>query len=90
MINFIVFLITGGILGGLASIIIRKNWQQGVLMNVAVGISGAFLAGIALTPLFGISTLNQSDFSGPAFLAAVLGAIVLLAIVNFVRRGTVI
>jgi uncharacterized membrane protein YeaQ/YmgE (transglycosylase-associated protein family) len=90
MINFIVFLITGGILGGLASIIIRKNWQQGVLMNVAVGISGAFLAGIALTPLFGISTLNQSNFSRPAFLAAVLGAIVLLAIVNFVRRGTVI
>jgi uncharacterized membrane protein YeaQ/YmgE (transglycosylase-associated protein family) len=89
MMNFFVVLITGGLLGWLTSIILRKKWQQGELMDVAVGISGAFLAGIVLTSLVGIKTINQTTFSLPAFVASVLGAIVLLAFINYVRRGTV-
>lgn len=87
--NFILWIIVGGILGWLASIIMRTNVQQGIVMNILVGIIGALLAGFLLTPLFGVGTINQSNFSLPSLLLSLLGAIILLAIVNLVRRGTV-
>jgi len=87
--NFILWIIIGGILGWLASIIMRTNAQQGIVMNILVGIIGALLAGFLLTPLFGVGTINQSNFSLPSLLLSLLGAIILLAIVNLVRRGTV-
>jgi uncharacterized membrane protein YeaQ/YmgE (transglycosylase-associated protein family) len=82
-------LIIGGILGWLASIIMHTNAQQGLVLNIIVGIVGALLAGLLLTPLFGIGTINQSNFSLPALLISLLGAVILPAIVNLVRRGTV-
>ena len=60
MINFIVWIILGGILGWIASMIMRTDAQQGMFLNIIVGIVGAFLAGLFLTPLFGISTINQN------------------------------
>jgi uncharacterized membrane protein YeaQ/YmgE (transglycosylase-associated protein family) len=87
--NFILWIIMGGILGWLASIIMRTNAQQGIVMNILVGIIGALLAGFLLTPLFGVGTINQSNFSLPSLLLSLLGAVILLAIVNLVRRGTV-
>jgi uncharacterized membrane protein YeaQ/YmgE (transglycosylase-associated protein family) len=89
MINFIIWIIIGGLLGWIASMIMRTDAQQGVLLNIVVGIVGAFLAGLVLTPLFGVGTINQNNFSLPALLVSLLGAIVLLAIVNMFRRGTV-
>jgi len=82
-------LIIGGILGWLASIIMHTNAQQEIVLNIIVGIVGALLAGLLLTPLFGIGTINQSNFSLPALLISLLGAVILLAIVNLVRRITV-
>ena len=82
-------MIIGGILGWLASIIMHTKAQQGIVLNIIVGIVGALLAGLLLTPLFGIGTINQSNFSLPALLISLLGAIILLAIVNLVRPGTV-
>jgi uncharacterized membrane protein YeaQ/YmgE (transglycosylase-associated protein family) len=82
-------LIIGGILGWLASIIMHTNAQQGIVLNIIVGIVGALLAGLLLTPLFGIGTINQSIFSLPALLISLHGTVILLAIVNLVRRGTV-
>jgi uncharacterized membrane protein YeaQ/YmgE (transglycosylase-associated protein family) len=68
--------------------IMGTNRQQGILMNVIVGIVGAFLAGLLLTPYFGIATINQNDFSFPALMVSLLGAIILLAVVSlFTRRG---
>ncbi len=87
MINFIVWLIAGACIGWLASVIMRTNAQQGLLLNIVVGIVGAFIAGLVLTPFFGISTINQSNFSLPALLVSLLGAIVLLAVVSIFRRG---
>lgn len=87
--NFILWLIIGGILGWIASMIMHTNAQQGMLLNIVVGIVGAIVAGLLLTPLFGIGTINQSDFSLPSLLVSLLGAVVLLAIVNLVRRGAV-
>jgi uncharacterized membrane protein YeaQ/YmgE (transglycosylase-associated protein family) len=87
--NLILWIILGGILGWLASIIMRTNAQQGLFLNIVVGIIGALVAGFLLTPLFGISTINQNNFSLPSLLVSLLGAIILLAIVNLFRRGTV-
>ena len=87
--NFILWIIIGGILGWIASIIMRTNAQQGLFLNILVGIIGALVAGFVLTPLFGIGTINQNNFSLPALLVSLLGAIILLAIVNLFRRGTV-
>jgi uncharacterized membrane protein YeaQ/YmgE (transglycosylase-associated protein family) len=89
MINFIVWLIVGGLIGWVASMIMRTNAQQGILLNIVVGIIGAFLAGLLLTPFLGIGTINQSNFSIPALLVSLGGAVILLAIVNLFRRGRV-
>ena len=88
MINFIVWLIAGAIIGWLASRIMKTDGQQGTLLDIVVGIVGAFVAGLVLTPLFGISTINQNNFSLPALLVSLLGAIILLAVVRLLRgRG---
>jgi uncharacterized membrane protein YeaQ/YmgE (transglycosylase-associated protein family) len=88
MVNFIVWLIVGGLIGWVASSLMGT--REGVLLNIVVGIAGAFLAGIVLTPLLGIPTINQNNnFSLPALLVSLMGAIILLAVVSlFRRRGT--
>jgi uncharacterized membrane protein YeaQ/YmgE (transglycosylase-associated protein family) len=86
--NFIVWLIVGGLIGWIASMIMRTDAQQGILLNIVVGVVGAFLAGVLLTPLFGIGTLNQGNFSFPALLISLVGAVILLAVVNLFRRRT--
>lgn len=89
MINLILILIVGGLIGWIASIVMRTNAQQGILLNIVVGIVGALLAGFLLAPLFGTGTLTQGDFSLSALLVSLLGAVILLAIVNLFRRGAV-
>jgi uncharacterized membrane protein YeaQ/YmgE (transglycosylase-associated protein family) len=84
--NFILWLIVGGIVDWLASLVMRTDRQQGLLLNIIVGIVGAFLAGWLLTPLFGVSTINQGNFSIPSLLMSLLGAVILLAVVNLFRR----
>jgi uncharacterized membrane protein YeaQ/YmgE (transglycosylase-associated protein family) len=86
--NFIIWLIVGGIIGWIASMIMHTNAQQGIVLNVVVGIIGALLAGWLITPLIGGSTINQGNFSLGGLLISLLGAIVLLAIVNLFRRGS--
>ena len=63
LINFLVWIIVGGIIGWLASMIMRRDAQQGILLNIVVGIVGAFLAGLILTPFLGVGTINESNFS---------------------------
>ena len=87
--NLIVWLIVGGVIGWIASLIMRTDAQQGLFLNIVVGIIGAVVAGFVLSPLFGIGTINQNNFSLTALLLSLLGAIILLAIVNLLRRGTV-
>jgi uncharacterized membrane protein YeaQ/YmgE (transglycosylase-associated protein family) len=89
MLNFIIWIILGAIIGWLASIIMRTDSGQGTLLDIVVGIVGALLAGWLLSPLFGVGTINSGDFSLPALLVSLLGAVILLAIVNLFRRGTV-
>lgn len=85
--NIFIWLIVGGLIGWVASMIMRTDAQQGIILNVVVGIVGAMLGGWFLSPIFGVSTINQNNFSMPGMLVSLLGAVILLAIVNFVRRG---
>lgn len=89
MINIIVWLIVGGLMGWIASMIMKTDAQQGAILNIVVGIIGAMLGGWILAPLFGTGTINQNNFSIPSLLVSLLGAVILLAIVNLVRRGRV-
>jgi len=86
--NFIIWLIAGALVGWVASVIMRTNGRQGLVLDIVVGIVGAFLAGYFLTPFFGISTINQNNFSMPALLVSLLGAVILLAVIRlFNTRG---
>ena len=87
--NFVIWLIVGGIIGWIASMIMRTDAQQGMILNVVVGMVGSFLGGFLVGPLLGTGTINQNDFSVTGLLASLIGAIILLAIVNLVRRGRV-
>jgi uncharacterized membrane protein YeaQ/YmgE (transglycosylase-associated protein family) len=87
--NLIIWLVVGGLIGWIASMLMRTDGQQGILLNVVVGIVGAFLGGWLLAPMLGTGTINSSDFSLSGLVVSLLGAVVLLGIVNLVRRGRV-
>ena len=84
MVNFIVWIIVGAVIGWVATSLMGR--REGLLLNIIVGIVGAFIAGIVLTPYFGISTINQNNFSFPALMVSLLGAVILLAVVSLFRR----
>jgi uncharacterized membrane protein YeaQ/YmgE (transglycosylase-associated protein family) len=85
--NLIIWLVVGGLIGWVASMIMRTDAQQGVVLNVVVGIVGALLGGWLISPLLGQGNINSGDFSLGGLLVSLLGAVVLLAIVNLFRRG---
>ena len=82
--GIIIWLIVGGICGWLASLIMRTDAQQGIVLNIVVGIVGAAIAGL----LLGKGNINNG-LSIETFLWSLIGAVILLAIVNLIRRGTV-
>lgn len=84
MIGIIIWLIVGGIIGWLASMIMRTDAQQGILLNIVVGIVGAFIGGLIITG----GSINEG-INLTSFIVSLLGAIILLAIVNLFRRGSV-
>jgi uncharacterized membrane protein YeaQ/YmgE (transglycosylase-associated protein family) len=84
--TFILWIIVGGLLGWVASMIMGTNDGQGKFLNIVVGIVGAFLSGLLLAPMFGTGTINDGDFSMSSVLVSLAGAVLLLAIVNLFRR----
>ena len=87
--NFVVWTVVGGLLGSVASMMMGTDRSQGIL-NVVVGIVGALIAGFMVAPMFGTGTITSNDnISIPGLLVSLPGALILLAIVNLFRRGTV-
>lgn len=87
--GFILFIVVGGIAGWLASLIMRTDKSQGIFLNIIIGILGACLAGWLLTPLFGIPPISTDrPFSLGALAVSVGGAVILLGIINVIRRGS--
>lgn len=85
--NILIYLIIGGLVGWVASLVMGTNRQQGLLLNIVVGIVGAFVASWFISPLLGISTINDGSYSLPALLVSLGGAVLLLAVINLFRRG---
>jgi uncharacterized membrane protein YeaQ/YmgE (transglycosylase-associated protein family) len=87
--NLIILLIVGGLIGWVASMIMRTDAQQGIFLNIVVGIVGALLAGFLITPLIGGASIMDGAVNIQSILISLVGAVILLAIVNMFRRGTV-
>lgn len=87
--NLILWLFVGGIIGWLASVLMKTDGQQGIILNVVVGIVGAVLGGWFISPLVGVGTINQDNFSLPSLVVSFVGAAILLGIVNMFRRRTI-
>jgi uncharacterized membrane protein YeaQ/YmgE (transglycosylase-associated protein family) len=83
--GIILWLIIGGVIGWIASMIMRTDAQQGIFLNIIVGIVGAFIGGLILSG----GSINNAPLTLTSFIVSLLGAIILLAIVNLVRRGSV-
>ena len=83
--GIIIWLVIGGVIGWLASIIMRTDAQQGIFLNIVVGVVGAIIGGL----LFTGGSINNAPLTIYSFLVSLVGAVVLLAIVNLVRRGRV-
>ena len=86
--GWIIALIVGGVAGWLASMLMNRDASMGIFWNIVVGIIGSVLGNLIAGPLLGIGGSIQ-EFSLTGFLIAIVGAIVLLAIVNLVQRGRV-
>ena len=86
---WILLIVIGGIIGWLASIVMRTDAQQGILLNIIVGIIGSFIGNSLLAGLLGGGSIGVWPPSIGALLGAFIGAVILLAIVNLVRRGAV-
>lgn len=88
--HLIVFLIVGGVIGWVASIIMRTDAQQGAIMNVVVGIVGSMLGGWLIAPLVGIGSItSQGTFNFAVLGVSLAGTVVLLALWNLFQRGSV-
>jgi uncharacterized membrane protein YeaQ/YmgE (transglycosylase-associated protein family) len=90
MINFLLWLIFGALVGWLASMVMKTNAQQGTITNIIVGVVGAFIGGL-LFNVAGLSgtNINDNTFSLNSLVVSFIGAIILLAVVNMAQRGRV-
>jgi uncharacterized membrane protein YeaQ/YmgE (transglycosylase-associated protein family) len=84
MLNLLIYLIVAAVIGWVASELMHD--RSGLLLNIVVAVVGAFLAGYFLSPIFGVGTINDA-ITIPTMLVTLLGAIILLAVVNLFRRG---
>jgi uncharacterized membrane protein YeaQ/YmgE (transglycosylase-associated protein family) len=85
----ILWLIIGGVVGWLASIVMRRDGSQGIILNIVVGIVGALLGGWLIGPMVGAPSINSGELSVGSLLVSFLGAVVLLAIVNLISRRSI-
>jgi uncharacterized membrane protein YeaQ/YmgE (transglycosylase-associated protein family) len=83
--HVVVWLIAGGVVGWLAGLLMKR--RDGVFLDMVIGIIGALLGGWFIAPLVGANTIDQGSFTLSSLLISLAGAVLLLAIVNFGRRG---
>jgi uncharacterized membrane protein YeaQ/YmgE (transglycosylase-associated protein family) len=84
--GFITWLVVGGLIGWLSCVVLRRHDEQEQLLNVIVGIAGAFVGGTLLGPALGARTVVGGDYGPGALAASLAGAVALLAVVLLFRR----
>jgi uncharacterized membrane protein YeaQ/YmgE (transglycosylase-associated protein family) len=82
--NILIYLVVAAVIGWVATSIMHDN--SNLLINIIVAVVGAFLAGYFLSPIFHVGTIN-SAITIPTMLVTLLGAVILLVVVNLFRRG---
>lgn len=87
VVSILIWLVMGGVVGWIASMIMGTDARQGIILNVVVGIVGALIGGFLIGPLLGAGSINEG-ISIMSFVVSLIGAIILLAIVRFFQRGT--
>ncbi len=87
MINFVIWLVVGGLIGWAAGVVMQTDREQGLVLHIVVGNAGAALGCWLVSPLIGIAPISQGDLSVGALFVSLLSAIILLAVVILVRRG---
>ena len=87
--GIILWLVIGGVVGWLASIVMKRDGSQGIILNIVVGIVGALIGGWLIGPSLGAPSINSGVISFASLLVSFLGAVILLAIVNLVSRSRV-
>jgi uncharacterized membrane protein YeaQ/YmgE (transglycosylase-associated protein family) len=87
--GFILWLVIGGVVGWLASIVMRRDGSQGIVLNIVVGIVGSILGAWLIGPIVGAPSINSGEISAGSLLVSFLGAVILLAIVNLITRRSV-
>ena len=78
--GILIWLVVGGIIGWLASVLMRTDDQQGILLNVIVGVVGSYIGGALFAPFLRLGPLG-------GYLTAFAGAVLVLGILNLIRRG---
>jgi uncharacterized membrane protein YeaQ/YmgE (transglycosylase-associated protein family) len=81
----VVWLIAGGVVGWVAGLLMKR--RDGLVLNIIIGIVGSILGGWFIAPFVGVPTIDQGTFTLASLLVSLAGAIILIAIVNFGRRG---
>ncbi len=87
--GIVIWFVVGGVLGWMASIIADNDRQHSVAVNVLVGVTGALIGGMLISPLVGAGDMDNSGLSFPSLLIAVCGSAILLALVSRMRRSRV-
>ncbi|MEO6186971.1 MAG: GlsB/YeaQ/YmgE family stress response membrane protein, partial [Steroidobacteraceae bacterium] len=87
LMGIVVWFVIGGVLGWMTSIIADANRQRGVAVYVLVGVTGALLGGMVLSPLIGLGEIDNYGLSFPSLLISIGGAVLLLALVSRLRRS---
>lgn len=85
--GIIIWLVMGGVVGWIASIIMGTNAQQGIILNIVVGIVGAVIGGWLIGPLLGAGSINEG-ITAMSFIVSLIGAIILLALASLFQRRT--
>jgi len=83
--KILIYLIAGAFIGYIASRIMKTSGQQGLVLDILVGVAGALLAGYIISPLLGIGTINDA-ITLPTMLVSLLGSVVLLWVVKLIRK----
>ena len=83
--NIIVWLVIGGLIGWVASMLMGTDGRQGIFLNVVVGIIGAALGGWLFGGALSSSTINQGHMSLSGIMVSLVGAIILIAVLKMFR-----
>ena len=86
--GFIIWILVGALVGWIASLIMKTDAQQGTILNIVIGILGAWLGGYLISPLVGVSTINQNALSIPSILVSIVGAVIVIVIWQLIRKGS--